>query len=159
MNKDMPATISKYENAQSPFTGNTKISRRSSQVFNLLITTTHPDSSDQWAGEVVSVPAEFKERMVLVDLNEVTFIDSWGLAIFMEAMQRITARGGILVLIRIHDNVRRVLETAKLDHIFEIFSTREEALAEHGWLPLAGADFSGRADQLRLGDFIVKAGK
>jgi anti-anti-sigma factor len=159
MNENTRATTSEYENAQSPFARNTKLRRPKSQVFNLLMTTTHPDSSEQWAGEVVGVPAEFKERMVLVDLNEVTSIDSWGLAIFMEAMRRITALGGNLVLIRIHDNVRRVLETAKLDHIFEIFSTREEALAEHGWLPLAGGDFSGRTDQLRLEDFFANAGK
>lgn len=159
MNTYTPATTPEYENAQLPFSANTQLSARSSQAFNLLITTTHPDSSDQRAGEVVGVPAEFKGRMVLVDLNEVTTIDSWGLAIFMEAMQRITALGGNLVLIRIHDNVRRVLETAKLDHIFEIFSTREEALAEHGQLVLASRDFPGRTERSWFRDFFVKTGK
>ena len=101
------------------------------QPFNLWMTTCHPDSADDCAGEVVCVPAEFNERTVVVDLHEVTRIDSWGLALFMEALQRITAHGGRLVLIRIHADVRHVLETAKLDHVFHICEDREEALAEH----------------------------
>jgi anti-anti-sigma factor len=101
------------------------------QPFNLLMTTSHPNSAGEFAGEVVPVPAEFTERTVLIDLNEVTRIDSWGLALFMEAMQRITAYGGSLVLIRIHEDVRRVLEAAKLDQVFHICANREEALALH----------------------------
>ena len=107
------------------------------QPFNLWMTTSHPESPDEWAGEVVHVPAEFTERMVLIDLNEVTRIDSWGIALFIEAMHRITAHGGNLVLIRIHDDVRRVLETAKLDQVFHICASREEALAERGRLSAA----------------------
>ncbi|MEO8354195.1 MAG: STAS domain-containing protein [Chthoniobacteraceae bacterium] len=114
-----------------------RTSSRSPQPFTLLLTTNHPDSSDEGAGEVVRVPAEFNDRTVIIDLNEVTRIDSWGLALFIEAMQRITACGGNLVLIRIHEDVRRVLETAQLDCVFPIFSTREEALAEHGHLSAA----------------------
>jgi len=98
------------------------------QPFDLLMTTTHPESADEGAGEVVRVPAEFTERTVLIDLNEVTKIDSWGIALFIEALHRITAHGGNLVLIGIRDDVRRVFETAKLDQVFRICSTREEAL-------------------------------
>jgi anti-anti-sigma factor len=158
MKKNRPATTSEYEGAQPPLNGNTQLSSGWPQAVNLLITTTHPESADQWAGEVVGVPAEFKEGTVLVDLNELTTIDSWGLAIFMEAMRRITARGGNLVLIRIHDNVRRVLETAKLDNISQMFSTREEALAKHGRLFRAGKDFPRRTDELPFDNRIVNPG-
>jgi anti-anti-sigma factor len=113
----------------SPTTGNAR-----PQPFNLWMTTCHPESEDECAGNVVHVPAEFTERTVLIDLHEVTRIDSWGIALFIEAMQRITAHGGHLVLIRLHDDVRRVLETAKLDQVFHICANREEALAEHGRL-------------------------
>jgi len=80
--------------------------------FNLSMTTSHPESADEWAGEVVRVPAEFAEQTVIIDLNEVTRIDSWGIALFIEAMHRISAHGGNLVLIRIREDVRRLLETA-----------------------------------------------
>jgi len=95
------------------------------------MTTSHPESADEWAGEVVRVPAEFAERTVIIDLNEVTRIDSWGIALFIEAMHRISAHGGNLVLVRIQEDVRRLLETAKLDQVFHICATREEALAEY----------------------------
>jgi anti-anti-sigma factor len=103
-------------------------------THRLSSTTSHPESADAWACEVVLVPVEFAEGAVLLDLYEVTRIDSWGFALFLEAMQRITARGGRLFLIRVHEEVRRVLETAKLDRVFHIASTRESALAEHSQL-------------------------
>ena len=76
------------------------------------------------------VPTEIRERTVLIDLHEVTSVDSTGLALFMEAMQGISARGGHLVLFGVRDEVRRVFETAKLDRVFHIFASREEALAD-----------------------------
>lgn len=106
-------------------------SHGSAQPFNLLLITGHPESGDAWAGEVVHVPVEFAEGAVLLDLKEVTRIDSCGLALLLEAMQRIAARGGRLFLIGIDEQVRRVLETAKLDQVFHIASTREHALATH----------------------------
>lgn len=110
-----------------------KVAWRSDEArrgFNLLLTTGHPESADEGAGEVVCVPAEFAGSAVVVDLHEVTRIDSWGLALFMEAMKRIAARGADLVLVRVHEAVRRILELAKLDQVFRIFSSREEAVAD-----------------------------
>ena len=94
-------------------------------------------SADECVSDVVQVPAALNGRTVLIDLNDVTRIDSWGIALFIEALQRITARGGNLVLIGIHDDVRRVFKTAKLDQVFHICSSREEALAESGRLSAA----------------------
>jgi len=109
-------------------------SRGSAQPFHMLLTTIHPESADAWAGEVVHVPVEFSAGAVLFDLEAVTRIDSWGLALFLEAMQRITARGGRLYLIRIDEQVRRILEAARLDQVFHTASTREYALAAHSQL-------------------------
>ena len=100
----------------------------------MLLTTIHPESADARAGEVVYVPVEFSDGAVLLDLKEVMRIDSLGLALLLEAMQRIAARGGCLFLIRIDDQVRRVLETAKLDQVFHIAPTRAHALAKHSQL-------------------------
>jgi anti-anti-sigma factor len=108
--------------------------RGPARPFNLLLTTIHPESADAGAGEVVHVPVEFADGAVLLDLKEVTRIDSLGLALLLEAMQRITAQGGRLFLIRIDEHVRRILETAKLDQVFHIAPTRAHALAEHSQL-------------------------
>lgn len=88
--------------------------------------------NEERGGAVVNLPAEFNERTVLVNLDGVTSINSWGIAIFMEALQRITEHGGNLVLFGIRDDVRRIFETTRLDQVFHIYSTREEALADRG---------------------------
>jgi anti-anti-sigma factor len=109
--------------------------RDPSQSFSLFLTTIHPGSADARAGEVACVPVEFAQGAILLDLQGVTRIDSCGLALFLEAMQRMAARGGRLFLTRIDPQVRHVLETAKLDRVFHIAATREDALAELGqWL-------------------------
>lgn len=69
------------------------------------------------------------EQTVFVDLEHVGGITSAWIALFMESMQRINAHGGSLVLIGVREEVRRVLETARLDKVFRIFPTREAAIA------------------------------
>lgn len=87
------------------------------------------DLAEGESGTPVNLPAEFNDRTILINLNGVTNINSWGIALFIEAMERITAHGGNLVLFGLCDNVRRIFETARLDQVFHIYSTREEALA------------------------------
>ena len=100
--------------------------------FNLWLTICHPESADEAAGEVAIIPVEFADETVIIDLIAVTRIDSWGIAIFLEAMQRISEKGGRLVLVGIQHAVRQILETARLDSVFCIYSRRELALAELG---------------------------
>ena len=89
------------------------------------------------SGDVVRLPAEINERTVLINLNEMDHIDSWRIAPLLEAMQRIKAHGGNLVFFGIRDDLRRFFERARLDQVFRIFSTREEALADQGRRPAA----------------------
>ena len=81
-----------------------------------------------------------REQTVFIDLQNVTNITSSGIAFFMESMHRIAADGGSLVLIGVREEVRRVFETARLDRVFRIFSTREEALASRHDLTVSVAN-------------------
>lgn len=136
MKANTPAGTSILDGFAHSDLADARVGGLSRQPFNLFLTTSHPDSADEWAGGVVRVPVEFTEGAVLIDFSELTRIDSWGIALCLEAMQRITGRGGHLILISVHEEVRRILETAKLDQVFDICSTREEALAKHSH-PLA----------------------
>ena len=71
---------------------------------------------------------ERKPPRVVVDLSEVSYIDSSGLAVLVEALQRIQDYGGKLALVGLRANVRTVFEIAKLDQVFRIFPTREAGL-------------------------------
>lgn len=70
-----------------------------------------------------------KTERVLVDLGEVTYIDSSGLALFIETMQRVQAYGGKFGLFGLAPTVRSIFEIARLDQIFRIFTDRAAALA------------------------------
>jgi len=67
---------------------------------------------------------------VFVDLSLVTYIDSSGLAVLIEAMQRVNAYGGKLALFGIHDAVQNIMQIARLDQVFRIFP--DKAAAEEG---------------------------
>lgn len=60
-------------------------------------------------------------RALFVDFSGVTFIDSSGLAVLVEAMQRIHAEGGELALFGIHDTVETIFHIARLDLVFRIY--------------------------------------
>ena len=70
-----------------------------------------------------------KAPRLLLDLSALTYIDSSGLALFIESLQRIQDYGGRLVLFGLRDSVRRIFEIARLDQVFQLFPTQEAALA------------------------------
>jgi anti-sigma B factor antagonist len=66
---------------------------------------------------------------LLVNLQKVTYIDSSGLATFVEIFQKMNHLGGKLVLAGLSSAVRGVFEIAKLDSIFELSDSEEKALS------------------------------
>ena len=61
-----------------------------------------------------------KSRAVIVDLTQVSMIDSSGVASLLEAFQSARKKGKKLILAGPGDGVRRVLKLARLDTVFEI---------------------------------------
>lgn len=57
---------------------------------------------------------------VLVDLSQVTYIDSSGIASLVEGLQVAKKQKGELALVAVSLRVRRVLELARLDKVFQI---------------------------------------
>ena len=70
-----------------------------------------------------------KPQKVVVDLSKVTYIDSSGLAVLIEAMQNVGAYGGMFALSGLQDGVRPIFEIARLDQVFRIFPDTAAALA------------------------------
>jgi len=65
---------------------------------------------------------------VVVDLVEVTFIDSTGLMTLLNALRRMVRRDGRLVIACSNPTVLRLFEATRTDATFEIVPTREQAL-------------------------------
>lgn len=68
---------------------------------------------------------EQKTQRVYVDMTGVSYIDSSGLAVLIDAMQRVANYGGKFGLIGIKPAVRTVLEIAQLDQVFRVYPDRK----------------------------------
>jgi anti-sigma B factor antagonist len=64
-----------------------------------------------------------------VDLSEVSYIDSSGIAALVEGFQSARARGGRFVLVAVSDAVRAVLELARLDRVFLLVPSADAVIA------------------------------
>jgi anti-sigma B factor antagonist len=81
--------------------------------------------------DAITRPAEDPQvRTVVIDLVEVTFIDSTGLMTLLNALRRIVRRDARLVIACNNPTVLRLFEATRTDATFEIVPTREQALAD-----------------------------
>lgn len=68
-----------------------------------------------------------KVTPLLVDLKGVTYIDSSGIATFVEGLKHMMSYGGRLKLIGLLEGVREIFSFSKLEKIFEIYQSIEDA--------------------------------
>lgn len=66
--------------------------------------------------------------VIIVNLNNVTYIDSSGVATLVEALQEMGSYSGKLKLTNLGDSVRHVFELSSLDKVFEIHHSPEDAM-------------------------------
>ena len=66
---------------------------------------------------------------LVVDLTDVTFIDSMTLGVLLGASKRLRPRGGQLRLVVAEASVRKIFEITLLDRVFQLHDSREAALA------------------------------
>ena len=66
---------------------------------------------------------------LVVDLSQVTYIDSSGLAVLVGGMQSVEEYGGKFALAGMRKAVRTILETARLDQFFVTYPHVDAALA------------------------------
>lgn len=69
-----------------------------------------------------------KPKRLVVDLSQVPYIDSSGLAVLIGAMQSLELEGGAFLLAGAQEGVRMILESARLDQYFRLFPSVEAAL-------------------------------
>ena len=72
---------------------------------------------------------EFRPNKVLINLSGVPYIDSSGIAVFIELYQKLKRTGGKVVFHNVPEAVLQVLELAKLNLFFPIVKTEKEAVA------------------------------
>jgi len=91
-------------------------------------------------GEVdVSTAPELRERLLIlaerkpttavVDLSDVSFVDSTALGVLVSGVKRLRSGGGDLHLVVTQPHISKVFEITGLTEVFRIFPTLEEAVA------------------------------
>jgi anti-sigma B factor antagonist len=88
---------------------------------------------------IVSNRQELKQKMLeeldggarkfLVDFTETGYIDSSGLGVLVSLSKKIREQGGELRLAGLNEDLRTLFELTKLDTLFQITDSREQALA------------------------------
>lgn len=76
----------------------------------------------------VAEALEAGARNILVDLEQVTTMDSSGIGELVSAYTTVTNRGGKLKLLNLPPKVMDILQITQLVTVFEIFDNQQEAL-------------------------------
>jgi anti-sigma B factor antagonist len=69
------------------------------------------------------------ERRFLIDFDRTGYIDSSGLGVLVSLSKKIREQGGELRLANLNEDLRTLFELTKLDTLFQISSSREDALS------------------------------
>lgn len=73
-----------------------------------------------------------RKMPVLVDLSNVNYIDTSGIASLVESLQTARKGGCELVLVSVSEAAMRVLELARLDKVFTVCGSIEDGLGKVG---------------------------
>ena len=81
---------------------------------------------------------EFEQKMmstineqvntIVVDCSDVDYVSSSTLRVFLFALKTIRQRNGKIVLTGLQEHIREVFDISGFLNLFEVFSTREDAL-------------------------------
>ena len=87
-------------------------------------------SSPKMRSAILEAISNKQVSRVAINLTEVSYIDSSGVASLVEGLQMARSKSCRLVLFGMQQGAREVLELARLDKIFDIRVTEQEALAD-----------------------------
>ncbi|MGH7458764.1 MAG: STAS domain-containing protein [Longimicrobiaceae bacterium] len=69
------------------------------------------------------------ERNFLIDFSNTGYIDSSGLGVLVSLSKKIREQDGELRLVNLNEDLRTLFELTKLDTLFQISDSRQEALS------------------------------
>lgn len=85
-------------------------------------------SADEFRKEVDAAMEQNCSDNVILNLNEVSFIDSSGLGVILGRYKKVTMRGGKMGIVGAQIQVKRILELSGVLNITDSFATENEAL-------------------------------
>ena len=71
-------------------------------------------------------------KTILIDLKDVTFMNSSAIGSLVATLKAVRGEGGTLSLCSLNDQVRIIFELTKMDNIFDIHADRHEFMQKNG---------------------------
>jgi len=100
-------------------------------IFRLSGTLVY-DEGTRLLRQVLTTAVAAGARACLLDLEQITYLDSAGVGSLVEMFRHVTRRGGQLKLLRPSPCARRVLGITHLTAVFDIFDDEPDALLNLG---------------------------
>ena len=69
-------------------------------------------------------------KRLILNLSKVPYMDSSAIAVLVEALQRLRPTGGRVMLVDLQPRVKGLLQIARLDSIFFLADSEQQALAQ-----------------------------
>lgn len=89
------------------------------QPTGILDSTQAPDLH-----KAINQAIEEGTQIVLIDLKDVTFVDSSGLGALVVALKSVRSNDGQLYICSINEQVRILFELTSMDQVFKVFESR-----------------------------------
>lgn len=70
-----------------------------------------------------------KTPKIVINLSQVTYVDSSGLATLVEILKNMKSYGGRMRLTNLSSKIKSLFEITKLEKLFEIMADEEEAIS------------------------------
>ncbi|MBI3925729.1 MAG: STAS domain-containing protein [Armatimonadetes bacterium] len=71
---------------------------------------------------------ELQTRRIVIDLRNVSYLDSFGLGTFVKCLKNLQESGGSLRLVHCHWRIERLLSVTGLVNLFDLYQDRDAAL-------------------------------
>ncbi|MDQ2798170.1 MAG: STAS domain-containing protein [Armatimonadota bacterium] len=79
--------------------------------------------------EAVSAAIDENKPKIVINMAQVTYMDSSGFGTLLSATKRLRPLDGALYLAGCNDSIQRMLQITRLNTIFGVYTTEDEALA------------------------------
>jgi anti-sigma B factor antagonist len=79
--------------------------------------------------EAVSAAIDENKPAIIINMTQVTYMDSSGFGTLLSATKRLRPLDGALYLTGCNDSIQRMFQITRLNTIFGVYATEDEALA------------------------------
>ncbi|OGK08060.1 MAG: anti-sigma factor antagonist [Candidatus Riflebacteria bacterium HGW-Riflebacteria-1] len=89
------------------------------------------DTVDQFKEKMDQIVNDGKKKLI-IDMQEVNYLNSMGLGVFATTLKKLKKNNGDLKFINLAPTVQELLERSRLDKVFDVFESEEEAVKSFG---------------------------